>query len=593
MGDRHHRYNNDTRNYDLDALTQGMLHEVADVFAINCIKPWQAEGVDPETLGRIKAEDFIHVARQLGCVFTAPETRAIERQFKKHNIHYINIDQFVQLINNKIKQDRVDIEHEPFVTPNQIMTSKLGELYDILDWQKQNKLTTADLKHFLASLNEGEFGQKAIETLFKNENIKLKRNITKEEFMNTVEETIVEGSNNVEPVLEAEQEKTKRLPRSQKKRLAKQRYKEKRKERRRERRKTHRERRSLELREIVAGMTEEERQQYIIDRRKQKEEEKALQEQFIQDAHDNGMPICINLNFANIMNDKESKSLARQVSYMYNCVKKRMTKVKLVLTGLNTESILYSHLQLFNVDKWKVHKHTEDYWEVIDRNNIIVLSPDADEEIEEIDQSKTYVIGGLVDVNVKKKLTLEQAIEHGLTTRALPIKKYFPECKKRILNLTAVFGILVMRANNHTHMFKRAYLYSCTAPAPEADESEQTDVIPIVESERAESEKKSKKRKAGEQSQKDNHDEQSQKQTEFITLAPRGNVAKCKLCKGKTMLNQDAVNKHLGSKAHKKNYKKYEKEQEEADNTRLRFLQRMESLEKRVKTVNTVPDNDD
>lgn len=167
----------------LNSLTKQILNEIVDIFAFNCIKPWQADNEDKQAIGAIRAQDFVQVARQLGCVFTAPETRAIRRQLDKHNLRYINVDQFVQLIDNKIKQDHINIEHEPFSAPNTIITQKLEQLYDVLDYQKQNKLTLPDLKHFLGSLNDAELDHKCIETLFKNENIKLKRNITKQEFV--------------------------------------------------------------------------------------------------------------------------------------------------------------------------------------------------------------------------------------------------------------------------------------------------------------------------------------------------------------------------------------------------------------------------
>ncbi|CDR94868.1 hypothetical protein, conserved [Babesia bigemina] len=183
MGDRRPRHRHKDAKVELDTLTRQILHEITDVFALNCIKPWQADEAQAHSIGTIKAQDFVNVARQLGCVFTAAEDRAIRRQLAKHKIEYINVDQFVQLINNKIVQDHVDIQHEPATTPNQLIVPKLEELYDVLDWQKQDKLTTSDLKHFLAAPNNGEFDQKVLEVLLKHENIKFKRNINKEEFV--------------------------------------------------------------------------------------------------------------------------------------------------------------------------------------------------------------------------------------------------------------------------------------------------------------------------------------------------------------------------------------------------------------------------
>ncbi|GBE61924.1 hypothetical protein BOVATA_034170 [Babesia ovata] len=315
---------------------------------------------------------------------------------------------------------------------------------------------------------------------------------------------------------EAQEAKPARLSKSQKKALAKERYREWRRQKRHRNRREMRKREQQARSELLSGMTDEERSAFFLQERKLAEERKLQQEAFIQDAHDNGMPICINCTFHEFMNEKESKSLARQIAGMYSKIKKNEAKVKLIITGMSKDTALYKHLQFFNVDAWKqVHIHSQNYWELFDTRNVVVLTPDAEEYIEEVESDKVYIIGGLVDVNVKKKTTLTQAKERGVTALALPIKK--PN-KRR------------------------------TVKTVESDESA----------------------------------EQSQKEDDVIVYMPGGKVAKCKVCKGKTMLNEDAVKKHLDSKAHKKNQKKGEKDALEAEEVRKRFMKRMESLERRT-----------
>ncbi|ORM41465.1 tRNA methyltransferase 10 -like protein B [Babesia sp. Xinjiang] len=523
MGD-HTQRKSESQINDLDTLTRHMIHEVTDVFASNCIKPWETDKTKSNTIGTIKAEQFVHVARQLGCVFTAPETRAISRQLRKHNIQHINIDQFVQLINNKVKQDRIEIDHEPFVTPNEIISKKLEELYEVLDWQKQNKLTTADLKHFLGSLNDGELGQKGYIIL------------------GTQNTTQMIKETNCQDDVTSEQ--LTRLPRSKRKQIAKAKSRERRKERRRQKRQEHNTQQSMELQQFLAQMTEEEREQYFMEKRKRYEEWRAGQDAYVQQAHENGMPICVNFTFDDMMDEKESKSLARQLAQMYSWIKKKQAMVKLIFSGFKTDTTIYKHMQLYNVDNWKVHKHCEDYWDIFEKDKLVVLTPDAEEYMEEIEEGKVYVIGGLVDVNVKRNITLTQALQHDVTTRALPIK-----------------------------MFKRAYLYACTAPAPDDDDAHDADVTEKPVNDQTNRVKKAKRQSQNEQVKEPESKGEPQS---------GGKVKKCKLCKGKTLLNQEAVNKHLDSKEHKKRQKKFEKEEIEADNTRRRFLQRMESLQKKA-----------
>lgn len=52
--------------------------------------------------------------------------------------------------------------------------------------------------------------------------------------------------------------------------------------------------------------------------------------------------------------------------------------------------------------KWPMTFHKECVEEVFKPEEIIYFSPDAEEEIETIDPSKVYVIGGLVDRSISK-----------------------------------------------------------------------------------------------------------------------------------------------------------------------------------------------
>lgn len=259
-----------------------------------------------------------------------------------------------------------------------------------------------------------------------------------------------EESNECPHKVELSQTKRLRLPRSEKKRLLKEKRRESRRIKRREKRRNSRKRHQEERKEFLTNMTEDERRSFIISERQEQAASEKRRGVFLQKAYDNGLPICINCAFHDEMDEIEGKSLAKQLSFVYNDIKNERAMVKLILTGIDMQSPLYSYMQLFGVDSWKVHKHQENYWDIYDVNNVIVLSPDAELFLEDIDMDKIYVIGGLVDKHIKRNATLTQAKRYGFTTRALPIPTYFPECKRKVLSIDAVFHILVMRANNST-----------------------------------------------------------------------------------------------------------------------------------------------
>ncbi|EDO06006.1 Zinc-finger double-stranded RNA-binding family protein [Babesia bovis T2Bo] len=131
-------------------------------------------------------------------------------------------------------------------------------------------------------------------------------------------------------------------------------------------------------------------------------------------------------------------------------------------------------------------------------------------------------------------------------------------------------------------MFKRAYLYACTAPTPNADVNEEGDVTPTTLDSETETKNISKRGIVDEQISVQKIDDESHERKTFITFAPKGKVAMCKACKGKTMLNENSIDKHLNSKAHKRKVKMFAKDTEDADKTRKEFLKRMESVENRM-----------
>ena len=58
-----------------------------------------------------------------------------------------------------------------------------------------------------------------------------------------------------------------------------------------------------------------------------------------------------------------------------------------------------------------------------DKFNVIMLSPDATQVLENLNKTSAYVIGGLVDRTRKKSLSLNRALEKNLCAYRLPIEE--------------------------------------------------------------------------------------------------------------------------------------------------------------------------
>lgn len=73
---------------------------------------------------------------------------------------------------------------------------------------------------------------------------------------------------------------------------------------------------------------------------------------------------------------------------------------------------------------WPINKNEQSLLELYNPDDIIVMSPDAQEPLGCIDRSKVYVIGGIVDKTVQKGLTAQFAHHHNLASCRLPIREY-------------------------------------------------------------------------------------------------------------------------------------------------------------------------
>ncbi|NXX70417.1 TM10B methyltransferase, partial [Spizella passerina] len=73
---------------------------------------------------------------------------------------------------------------------------------------------------------------------------------------------------------------------------------------------------------------------------------------------------------------------------------------------------------------FKMDTTPESYLDLFPLEAIVYLTPDSENVLQDIDPSKVYVLGGLVDESIHKQLTLRRAREQRLQTARLPIREY-------------------------------------------------------------------------------------------------------------------------------------------------------------------------
>lgn len=156
--------------------------------------------------------------------------------------------------------------------------------------------------------------------------------------------------------------------------------------------------------------------------------------------------IAIDINgFEELMTHQEKASMVSQVSYSYAANKSAPIPAQLHIVGKSP--FLLERLQRMGSEHWKEWNALLDdrpLQEVFpDKSQLVYLSADSENEIQELDPSKVYIIGGIVDRNRHKNLCSTKATELGLTTAKFSLQKHHPNSGARVLTTNHCVDILL------------------------------------------------------------------------------------------------------------------------------------------------------
>ncbi|KAL0919193.1 hypothetical protein M5K25_011272 [Dendrobium thyrsiflorum] len=264
---------------------------------------------------------------------------------------------------------------------------------------------------------------------------------------------MLEATEDNEPIAAAGEAAS--ISKSARKRLLKQQRLQERKIERKaaekERRREDLERRRREWEEKLADKTEEERTRLVESRKEtrrermeKRTEERSKRAERLRTAAVVGQKVVLDLEFSDLMSPSEIQSLAHQIMYCYAVNGKCEYPAHLWLTECNGK--IGSQLQrLPGYDKWIIEKENRPYIEVFQdhKEKLIYLTADAETTLEELDTNRIYIIGGLVDRNRWKGITMKKANEQGIQTAKLPIGNYIKLASSQVLTVNQVVEILL------------------------------------------------------------------------------------------------------------------------------------------------------
>ncbi|ORX90329.1 hypothetical protein K493DRAFT_318064 [Basidiobolus meristosporus CBS 931.73] len=111
------------------------------------------------------------------------------------------------------------------------------------------------------------------------------------------------------------------------------------------------------------------------------------------------LSIVVDLDYDELMSEKEVASLHSQIRRCYSANKVCKHPVNLVLTGLS--GVLQSRFE--HITDWRnwsrISVETEDYLDLFPSEKLVYLTADSPNVVHELDESKVYIVGGIVDKN--------------------------------------------------------------------------------------------------------------------------------------------------------------------------------------------------
>lgn len=165
--------------------------------------------------------------------------------------------------------------------------------------------------------------------------------------------------------------------------------------------------------------------------------------------------VCLDCAFESEMTHKEINSLALQIRYCYSLNKHNPFPCQLSATGISSSGDTHQHLQKVNgFHEWRnwAFTVTSDpldvhYQKVM--SNVVYLTSDSTTVLDSLDNSKIYVIGGIVDRNRLKRAAIDRAVALGVETARLPIEEHLQAmASTRVLTCNHVFELLLQYREN-------------------------------------------------------------------------------------------------------------------------------------------------
>uniref|UniRef100_A0A673K9U0 tRNA methyltransferase 10 homolog A n=1 Tax=Sinocyclocheilus rhinocerous TaxID=307959 RepID=A0A673K9U0_9TELE len=193
-----------------------------------------------------------------------------------------------------------------------------------------------------------------------------------------------------------------------------------------------------EQRELRKQKRKERKQQRKLERQAQAEDgvEWTGKKRLRRSAEPSSLRLVIDCSFDNLMVLKvrqSPRSVNTAVSHSQFYLTSQGGQLKQVMDEINKGWV-----------NWKdVHFKPDAFHEIMKKEDLVYLTSDSPNVLQELDEAKAYVIGGLVDHNHHKGITFGRAQELGIAHAQLPLGSFVQMNSRKVLAVNHVFEIIL------------------------------------------------------------------------------------------------------------------------------------------------------
>ncbi|XP_077401230.1 tRNA methyltransferase 10 homolog A [Vanacampus margaritifer] len=163
-----------------------------------------------------------------------------------------------------------------------------------------------------------------------------------------------------------------------------------------------------------------------------------------REATPTSLRLVVDCSFDNLMLTKDVHKLHKQIQRCYAENRRASHPVQFYLTSLGGQLKQSMDEKDQGWINWKdINIKLEHYSEVMAKEDVVYLTSDSPNVLTELDPKKAYVIGGLVDHNHHKGITLERAQKLGICHAQLPLNSFVQMNSRKVLAVNHVFEIML------------------------------------------------------------------------------------------------------------------------------------------------------